>query len=225
MAKRNSNLIMTLYECPLCRGRASNLFYRDDRREYFRCRTCRLVFVPPVYYLPSKEEKAEYDLHQNNPADEGYRRFLSRVFLPVNRLLSPGSKGLDFGCGPGPALALMFADAGHKMAVYDCFYAADSSVLADGYDFITASEVLEHLHDPGRVLDELYACLKPGGILGVMTGLVRDRAAFSKWHYTRDLTHVCFFSQVTFKWLADKWNTEEQFIDNRVVLIRKAGGL
>jgi SAM-dependent methyltransferase len=215
---------MTLYECPLCRSRASDLFYRDDRREYFRCHTCRLVFVPPVYYLPLEEEQAEYDLHQNNPADEGYRRFLSRLFLPVNKWLPPGSKGLDFGCGPGPALALMFTEAGHKMAVYDRYYATDSSVLADDYDFITASEVLEHLHGPGRVLDELYACLKPGGILGLMTGLVRDRAAFSKWHYTRDLTHVCFFSQVTFKWLADKWDTEARFIDNRVVLIRKTIG-
>ena len=213
--------VMILYKCPLCRGGTSELFYRDDRRTYFRCHVCRLVFVPPADYLSPEEEKAEYDLHQNNTADESYRHFLNQVFLPVNRLLPPGSKGLDFGCGPGPLLSLMFAEAGHKMAVYDPYYAADSSVLADTYDFITASEVLEHLHAPGRVLDELYACLKPGGILGLMTGLVRDRAAFSNWHYTRDLTHVCFFSQLTFKWLADKWAAETQFAGNRVVLVRK----
>ncbi len=208
-------------ECPLCRNRAAVFFYRDSQREYERCPACRLIFVPPVYHLSPAEEKAEYDLHQNTADDPGYQRFLNRLFQPVNRLLPVGSRGLDFGCGPGPELARMFDRAGHRMKVYDPYYAADASVLEVRYDFITASEVLEHLRAPGRVLDSLYAGLKPGGLLGMMTGLVKDRAAFSKWHYIRDPTHICFFSPESFQWLADKWKTEIQIIDNRIVLIRR----
>jgi SAM-dependent methyltransferase len=212
---------MRRYHCPLCRGQASELFYQDARREYFQCPACCLVFVPPEYYLSPEAERTEYDLHQNNPADTGYRRFLNQVFRPVNRVLPPGSRGLDFGCGAGPLLADMFKSAGHKMAVYDPHYAPDAAVLDDVYEFITASEVLEHLHKPGEVLDQLFSILKPGGLLGLMTGMVRDRAAFSRWHYIRDLTHVCFFSRVTFDWIADKWATQVIFIDDRVVLLKK----
>lgn len=212
---------MRRYHCPLCHGRASELFYQEDRRAYFQCPVCRLVFVPPEYYLSPEEEKAEYDLHQNDPADEGYRRFLNRVFRPVNRVLSQGSRGLDYGCGAGPLLADMFKTAGHKMAVYDPHYAPDTAVLADLYEFITASEVLEHLHKPGEVLNQLVSILKPGGLLGLMTGMVRDRPAFSRWHYIRDLTHVCFFSRVTFNWIANRWALQVIFIDDRVVLFKK----
>ncbi len=212
---------MRRYHCPLCRGRASELFYQDALRAYFQCTACCLVFVPPEYYLSPEAEKNEYDLHQNNPADGGYRRFLNRVFKPVNRVLPPGSRGLDFGCGAGPLLADMFKAAGHKMAVYDPHYAPDAAVLADVYAFITASEVLEHLHKPGEVLDQLVSMLRPGGLLGLMTGMVRDRPAFSRWHYIRDLTHVCFFSHATFNWLADRWALQVIFIDDRVVLLKK----
>ncbi len=212
---------MPPYTCPLCRGNIADLFFKDARREYLRCRACHLVFVPPAYYLAAAEERAVYDLHRNHPADEGYRHFLNRLFQPLNQILAPQSKGLDFGCGPGPALALMFKEAGHRMAAYDSYYAPDASVLADDYDFITASEVLEHLHKPGEVLPRLFSSLRPGGILGVMTGLVRDRAAFSRWHYIRDPTHVCFFSRETFEWLADKWATQAIFIGDRVVLLKK----
>lgn len=213
---------MRRYQCPLCRGRASGLFYQDARRAYLQCPACHLVFVPPDYYLTQAAEKIEYDLHENDPADEGYRRFLSRLFEPVNRLLPPGSSGLDFGCGSGPLLADMFKSAGHNMALYDPHYAPDAAVLADVYGFITASEVLEHLHRPGEDLDKLVSILKPGGILGLMTGMVRDRTAFSSWHYIRDLTHVCFFSRATFNWLAARWALQIVFSDDRVVLLKKS---
>nr|MBS0021313.1 methyltransferase domain-containing protein [Gammaproteobacteria bacterium] len=84
----------------------------------------------------------------------------------------------------------MFAEAGHHMAIYDPYYAADASVLRRSYDFITASEVVEHLYAPGEVLARLFDLLRPGGWLGLMTKLVTDRAAFASWHYKLDPTHV-----------------------------------
>ena len=182
-----------------------------------------MVFVPEDQHLSVEDEKAEYDLHQNSPDDEGYRSFLCRLAEPLLDRLQPGSAGLDFGCGPGPALPVMFEEAGHQMAVYDPFYAPAPKVFKDKYDFITATEVVEHLHRPWEELDMLWGALKPGGWLGVMTKMVVDLEAFSRWHYKEDPTHVCFFSRAVFSWLAARWLTTPVFIGYDVVLLNKGG--
>lgn len=199
-------------------------FWRDERRDYYRCGRCSLVFVPQRALLSAAAEKAEYDLHENSIDDAGYRRFLGRLAEPLLERLAAGSHGLDFGCGPGPALAAMFAEAGHEMAVFDCFYAPDLSVFKRRYDFITATEVVEHLHRPGNELQRLWRLLKPGGHLGLMTKLVIDQAAFSRWHYKNDPTHVGFFSRETFDWLAAEWGTAAEVIGNDVIIIAKPSG-
>lgn len=208
--------------CPLCGGTALSLFHRDRRRDYLQCGDCRLVFVPPDQYLSAARERAEYDLHRNDPADPGYRRFLSRLAQPLLQRLAPHSEGLDFGSGPGPALALMLSQAGHRVALYDVFYCTDTAVLQRPYDFITATEVAEHLHHPGEELDRLWSLLRPGGVLGLMTKLVIDADAFARWHYKNDLTHVCFFSRDTFAWLAQRWGAQLAFIGNDVILLGKS---
>lgn len=207
--------------CPLCLSKDSVFFYEDGKRPFYRCPTCSLVFVPPPHFLSPAAEKAEYDLHQNNPSDQGYRRFLGRLFLPMQERLAPNSFGLDFGSGPGPTLSVMFEEAGHRMAIYDLFYARETAVFTQTYDFITATEVVEHLHQPRMELERLWSLLKPGGTLGIMTKLVIGRAAFAKWHYKNDLTHVCFFSRETFTWLAMQWQAKLDFWHNDVVLLCK----
>jgi SAM-dependent methyltransferase len=207
--------------CPLCRSPDAGPFYQDKRRNFFRCTCCLLIFVPPEQFPSSAKEKAEYDLHRNSPEDEGYRRFLSRLFLPMREQLAPGSRGLDFGCGPGPTLSRMFEEAGFPMSLYDPFYANNPSALDKEYDFITASEVVEHLHNPQKELAGLWQCLRPGGLLGIMTKLALDRQAFQHWHYKNDLTHVHFFSRSTFEWLAEQWQAALTFADKDVILLTK----
>ena len=197
-------------------------FFADKRREYLRCGDCWLVFVAPAFFLSSEAEKAEYDLHENGPDDPGYRRFLSRVFEPTMARIRPGSSGLDFGSGPGPTLSRMFEEAGHRMEIYDIFYADDRSVLEQDYDFITATEVVEHLHRPRATLDMLWGCLRLGGVLSIMTKRVRDRDAFANWHYKNDMTHVAFFSRETFEWLAARWEAELALIGSDVAILSKA---
>ena len=207
--------------CPLCSSDQTQPYHRDQRREYWQCSICLLVFVPAKQHLNELEEKAEYDLHQNFPDDSGYRKFLSRLFLPMQEKQPPPALGLDFGCGPGPALAQMFKEHGYTMHVFDKFYANDSGVLSKQYDFITCTEVVEHLSAPGEILDRLFTILKPGGWLGIMTKLVLDQAAFSRWHYKNDLTHICFYSRDTFEWLAHRWRCSIEFIGNDVILLHK----
>ncbi|MEO2034947.1 MAG: class I SAM-dependent methyltransferase [Planctomycetaceae bacterium] len=209
------------HDCPLCHKSDVTPFLAD-RRSYFRCAVCKLVFVPPEQFLSAAAEKAEYDKHENSAADPRYRAFLSRLQEPLLERLAPHSRGLDFGSGPGPTLSLMFEEAGHAMHIYDPFYAADDSAWQHRYDFITASEVVEHLHDPRSELDRLWSCLKPNGLLGIMTKRVIDRAAFSRWHYKDDPTHVCFFSLQSFRWLATHWQATLSIPEKDVVVFAKS---
>ena len=213
--------------CPLCESAATHPFHRDRRREYRRCPICRLIHVPSKFFLSPAEEKAEYDLHENHPGDAGYRRFLGRLHGPLVERLPDRSHGLDFGCGPGPTLSVMLEEAGHHMAVYDPFYAPSSEVLEKTYDFVTASEVVEHLHHPKDELRRLWGLIRPGGWLGLMTKLALDRnpeqdlEAFSRWHYKNDLTHVCFFSRQTLQWLGTQLNSPPLFMGSDVILFQK----
>ncbi len=207
--------------CPLCQSRRSRFFHRDKFRDYLRCDTCLLVYVPPAFHLNLTEEKAEYDLHQNDPADPGYRKFLSRLFLPLQEKLPADARGLDFGCGPGPTLSLMLGEAGYPVEIYDPFYADDREVFNRRYDFITASEVVEHLRRPDFELERLFSMLTENGLLGIMTKLVTSQKAFAGWHYKNDRSHICFFSEETFCWLARRWQAELEFRGKDVILLRK----
>ncbi|MGR4069124.1 class I SAM-dependent methyltransferase [Billgrantia sp. C5P2] len=207
--------------CPLCASPHSRHFHRDARRDYYRCEECRLAYVPTAQRLSPAQERAVYDQHENHPDDPDYRRFLSRLFEPLKSRLAPGARGLDFGAGPGPTLSVMFEEAGHPMAIYDPFYASDTSVLERRYDFITATEVVEHLFAPGRELDRLVALLPDDGWLGLMTKRMTSEEAFARWHYILDPTHVCFFSEESFEWLAGHHDMSVEFPAADVVLLQK----
>ena len=209
------------WRCPLCMDEKTQHFHRDSRRDYYQCARCQLVFVPPDQHLPPELEKQEYDRHQNSPDDQGYRRFLTRLLTPLEARLAPHANGLDFGSGPGPTLSVMFEEHGYPMAIYDPFYAPGRDVLNAHYDFITATEVLEHLSSPGEVMAQLYAMLNPGGYLGIMTKRVKDHAAFTRWHYIQDPTHVAFFSQETFYWWAAQYGVDVEFPGPDSVIMRK----
>tara|TARA_Y100000588_G_scaffold159460_1_gene173400 strand:- start:669 stop:1274 length:606 start_codon:yes stop_codon:yes gene_type:complete len=198
-----------------------NHYFEDKRRVYLQCQQCELVFVKPDQRLEANEEKAHYDLHENDPGDAGYRRFLSRIADPLTDKISSNSYGLDFGCGPGPTLSIMLEEAGHTMELYDIYYHPETSVLEKTYDFMTATEVIEHLYHPDKVWQQWLNLVKPKGWIGLMTKLVIDVDAFAGWHYKNDPTHVVFFSRQTFQFLAERDKLELEFIGNDVILLRK----
>lgn len=206
--------------CPLCQSSEGRPFF-EDHRDYFHCPTCSLVFVPAEQFISSEKEKTVYDQHENSADDPGYRHFLNRLFKPMLEQIPANSYGLDFGSGPGPTLSIMFTEKGYHMKNYDCFYAPESKYLQQTYDFITATEVVEHLHHPRKELDRLWSCLKPGGTLGIMTKRVIDQTAFTHWHYKNDPTHICFFSLETFQWLAGYWNATLLIPEKDVVIFIK----
>jgi 2-polyprenyl-3-methyl-5-hydroxy-6-metoxy-1,4-benzoquinol methylase len=167
------------------------------------------VFADPATWPNNLAEKTEYDLHENDVTDTGYNAFLARIVEPLCSRLAPCSQILDFGCGPAPALAQQLTSMGHKVSLYDVFYHHEPSVLQTGYDAIVMTEVIEHLHSPHMELLNLWRLLKQGGVLGIMTQRVIDIERFKTWQYKNDPTHVCFYSEATFDWVA-QWLKAEQ---------------
>lgn len=208
--------------CPLCSSTALSFFHRDKHREYLRCDVCQLVSVPPAYLLSSVDEKAFYDHHENNSEDLGYRRFLGRTWDPLFERISPAMGGLDFGCGPGPTISVMAQESGIAMDNYDLYYFNRPELLERQYDFITMTEVIEHVADASALLAQLNSMLKSNAVLAIMTKRVLSAEAFTHWHYKSDLTHIRFYSVATFEWIANHFQWQLEVMDNDVVFFTKA---
>lgn len=213
----------TPLHCPVCEADATRPFQRIDTRNYWRCESCDATFLDPAQRPDHATERAEYDLHQNDPRDSGYRAFLARLATPLLERLPPGAHGLDYGCGPGPALAGMLREAGHAVALYDPLFFNDPDVLGGAYDFITCTEVAEHFHRPAEEFARLDQLLRPGGWLGIMTGFQTRDEAFAQWHYRRDPTHVVFYRASTFEVIARRHAWQCEIPRANVVLMRKPG--
>ena len=206
--------------CPLCCA-AGAYELPVAGKLYHRCRACELVWLDAAEHLDPAREKAVYDGHDNQVDDPRYRQFLQRAFGEVQRRLPPPASGLDFGCGPGPALIAMGREAGYQMAGYDKFYADEPELLAQQYDFITSTEVIEHIATPRAVLDGLWGCLKPGGLLVLQTQRVLGDERFRLWRYRHDPTHIVFFAEASFRALAACWQAQVEFPHADVAVITK----
>lgn len=215
--------------CPLCATHNTStpssspvLYHQDKRRDYWQCERCKLVFVSADQRPTLSQEQQEYALHDNNPDDPGYQRFLMKAATPLMEKLPPSARhGLDFGCGPAPALARLLEAQGYHMAVYDPLFSPDTSVFNRTYDFVTCTEAIEHFHTPDKELTLLSGLVAPGGWLCIMTKRVIDQARFASWHYKNDPTHVSFFSDATFDYIGRYYGFDVHLVASDVVLMNK----
>ncbi len=210
-------------QCRLCQTTDSKQYFWDQKRKwhYYQCPACDLVFRDPETYLPQLTEKARYETHHNSIENRGYVDFLSPVVESLAPFLSPGAKGLDFGCGPGPILDQLFFRLGFSVKNFDPFFSPHPSFLTQKYDFITCTEAIEHFYQPGQELKLMISLLKKGGYLVLMTELNQGLEKFETWYYRNDDTHVCFLSEATLNWMALNLNLERILDMKRIFIFRK----
>ena len=109
------------------------------------------------------------------------------------------------------------------MSLWDPIYRPDAAALERTYDFITCTEVVEHMHRPAEEFRRLDHLLRPGGRLGVMTVFQTDDTRFAGWHYRRDPTHVVFYRESTLALVADKMGWSIEIPRANVAIFRKPG--
>jgi len=208
-------------DCPLCKSKDTAEFAAvSATRIFYLCIHCDLRFLRSDLRLNSKEEKERYDFHQNDVEDKHYRAFVSPLVNAVEEKLFPGAHGLDFGCGPGPVASHILREKGFAMDLYDPYFQPKMDDLKDRYDFIICCEVMEHFFDPLKEIKFLRERIHKGGFLFAMTQLWRNQIPFENWTYQRDLTHVCFYSEETFRWIQEEYSFQQMEIcsDNLIAL-------
>ncbi|ARU56574.1 methyltransferase [Oleiphilus messinensis] len=110
---------------------------------------------------------------------------------------------------------------GYQISTYDLFYDNNPAVLDEAYGFITATEVFEHLSNPKLILEKLLSQLDDSGSLFIMTKRVENQQKFSTWHYIRDPTHITFFSNESFQYIAEEYALNLELIKPDVAVLSK----
>ncbi|CBW25554.1 putative methyltransferase [Halobacteriovorax marinus SJ] len=211
--------------CPLCNKNEDQVFFANKQKTYFQCKECHLVFAAESCLLNSDQEQDVYRLHQNNSNDERYKEFMERILSPLRRYIREGESGIDYGCGPGPVISSILGPEGYEIVEYDPFFKNDEALLEQCYDFLIATEVIEHIYQTREGLESMLNLVKEGGVIALMTSFYpSDIDKFKLWGYHQDPTHVRFFNESTCEWIARKYSLDFEIPRENVVIFKKGLG-
>jgi len=145
------------------------------------------------------------------------------------------SRLLDVGCGSAVVLARMQAFGWQVEGVEPDPLAAEAARAkgvpvrvgtlepqgfpANHFDAVHSAHVLEHVHDPVRLLQESYRILKPGGTLITITPNVESwghRRFGSSWLILDPPRHLALFSRVTLRRAAEQAGFKVQRLSTTV---------
>lgn len=209
--------------CPLCQKTQNHLFYEEKKRPFYRCEHCSLVFVPEAYHISPEEEKKRYDQHQNNTESQlfdGYKKWMLE-FWTWMKLLGFEGKICDYGSGPHPILSELARLEGINIISYDLYYAPESKASLVDLDLLILSEVVEHFRNPYQEWNDLKKMVKTGGRICIRTSLWNEETRWKDWAYARDNTHINFYHQKTFDYLAQTFHWERLRLEKDKIEFRK----
>lgn len=207
--------------CIVCKSELVSSFITKDRKTYWQCSHCSVKFLDQAFFIDEDTEKGRYLEHHNEIGDPAYLKFLSKLSEPLMAKLKLDDRGLDFGCGHGPALAEMLKAKGYDIDLYDPFFYPNKEIFSKKYNFITCTETAEHFFNPNKEFKTLDSLLLPDAWLGVMTTFLTEDKLFENWYYRRDPTHVVFYSQKTFEVIAEQNNWQLEIPAKDIALFCK----
>ncbi len=210
-------------QCPLCQQEKNQLFYQNDFGTYANCENCELIFLTQENRLPVAEEKERYLTHENDINDARYRDYLEKTFQHIEARVLTSMKGLDFGCGPTLSMSEVLKPKGFEVDAYDPIFFPREFKEKGMYDFIIMSESLEHFYQPKKELNLVDQLLKEKGMLLIRTERHKGQEHFKNWYYQRDPTHVIFFNDETFRYVAQAWKWNLEIKSANIVLLSKGG--
>jgi len=177
----------TCCSCILCHEINATLVCRRERWRYVQCKNCGLVWIVP---RPSASELTQ-QYKDYLPVDHEEIAAWDRMMRPVvrssahlirTRTGADGGKLLDIGCGFGFFLREMkncgWQVEGVEISPAGIQYIRDRwdipvhirpleelSLTDNVFDAVTLFYVIEHVHDPIKLLLEVNRILKPGGFI------------------------------------------------------------
>jgi hypothetical protein len=189
--------------CRLCNSANSKKFFSDDRRAYYHCEACGLLFVPVSGHISREEEKQRYALHDNSAQNEGYVKYLNEIVSIVCARCCHSDRILDYGSGKNGVLTRLLREKGYACTAFDPLYRIGKDALTKSYDMIILCEVIEHIRDIGKELLNIKKALRRlAGKVIIRTQLYPSLDEFAGWWYKNDITHINFFGNATINRLA-----------------------
>jgi SAM-dependent methyltransferase len=214
--------------CRVCGAGAGTAFAHKDGYQFARCGQCGFVYLDP---MPTSETLAAlYDGGGGGITAEAYPKAASRLrrarirALRLHRHLG-GRDALDIGCGGGFMVEAMGwlgaravgVDIDSQAIAYAArrfprrrFVDADFDDFAGhglSFDFVHASEVMEHVPNITRFMDVLAAITRPGGRVFITTPDIGHRRVphdVTAWDMFSPPTHVQFFDATTIALLFER---------------------
>ncbi len=173
--------------CPICERESEGIIRNSGWFSHFVCGECGTEVLSesrgePAYpddYFGSDEEKFR------GTAGGIRRHWHEKRSVHLRGVVGPDARSLyDIGCGDGLFLksasgqgfdirGLEPMDKAREQAQKKLGCEIDAqpftSSPADGFDVVTAWQVIEHVEKPGELFDQVYKNLKPGGLFAVST--------------------------------------------------------
>ena len=154
-------------------------------------------------------------LEKNREYSDGYIQGVENPVVPkkISKILVKNKVKtfIDLGCGDGaliyatkkefPAIKIVGVDISprrigglKKNLPSEKFYVRDvcDTKLKGGFDFVHSGQVIEHVEDDKKMVDEMYRLLKDGGILYVSSVIKKPWAIYqyrNKGKFVLDPTH------------------------------------
>lgn len=226
--------------CPACGSERLRRFATLRFIPHSRCRACGFTFANPLpssefiggfYNSDFYSNYRQFELNQGQRdryfSISMYRDIRTVAAWLADRIVSRSSSILDFGCGPGAFIGLLRDEFGFQN-VEGLEINRDSATVAKRlhdltikssiaeldhaeYDLVLLVEVIEHIPDPGSLIQQLSALVKPGGRLFITTpsiGNVVGRVLPSHGPHYVAPNHVSMFTMDALQHLLARFGFE-----------------
>jgi hypothetical protein len=203
-------------KCPLCETQSDDFF--QDTQKYYKCINCHSIFVDENDLPDGESEKKRYEMHENDPSDKGYRKFVSPITSSILNDFKKDHVGLDFGAGTGAVICEVLKEQGYNIFAYDPYFYPNKELLNVKYDYIASSEVIEHFYHPKKEFEMLKGMLKDGGKLYLMTDIYDESIDFASWYYKNDPTHVFLYHKDAFEYIREKFEFKSVKVKGRLIV-------
>lgn len=190
--------------CRICQNQTSKIEEANQRRTFYYCDNCGLIFVPEENWISIEEEKERYEKHNNTSENKGYVKYLGQIAEIVGKLKKTSPRILDFGSGKSAVLTGILEENGFDCTAYDPLFDINTDINGQLFDIIILCEVIEHLRNITGELARIKRLLKTDGILIIRTRLYPSKVKIAEWWYAQDKTHINLFSRRTIEEVAGK---------------------
>lgn len=207
--------------CNLCGSEESDLLVTKHGHDVYQCRECRLAFTwPQPEALADQYDASYFDLYRRR---RKFRLKRGDTRLRQIELIKEPGRLLDIGCSLGYFVEAANSRGWQASGVEISEYASDEArkigldvktgVLEDAgycdgsFDCVTMWDVLEHVPDPTKHMNEINRILSPGGLVVIGTPNLdhsRFKAQREKWRHLKPAEHIFYFMKSSIIRLLDK---------------------